>query len=144
MRNRRLNPGKGLGLGEAIVIGGGVLMLAASFLPWYEVDLILGTGTLNGWQEPGRAWSMLAVILSVALALLVLQRGLDPDSLPELPQPPVWGRMVAAWGVLPLICVAVKLLIDSDFVAYGFYVALIAGALEALGGMLVFRGQASR
>jgi hypothetical protein len=134
----------GLSWGEALILLGGGLMLVASFLPWYEVDLILATGRLNSWQEPGRAWSMLAVMLSVALGLLVLKRGLDPHSLPELPQPPAWGRMVATWGVLPLACVTVKLIIDSDFVAYGFYAALIAGALEALGGMLVFRRQQTR
>ena len=122
-----------------MVAAGGALMLIASFLPWYEVDLILGSGSLTGWQEPGAVWSMLAVMLSTALSLLVLKRSLDPESLPELPQPPTWGRMVAAWGALPLVCVAVKLLNDSDFVAYGFYAAFVAGGLQAIGGMLVYR-----
>jgi hypothetical protein len=119
-------------------------MLVASFLPWYEVDLILGKGSLTGWQEPGVVWSMLAVMLSSALALLVLKRDLDPDSLPELPQPPGWGRMVAAWSILPLVCVALKLLNDSDFVAYGFYVAFAAGGLQALGGMMTYREEIAR
>jgi hypothetical protein len=128
-----------LTLGGVLIAAGGALMLVASFLPWYEVDLILGTGSLTGWQEPGVVWSMLAVMFSVGLALLVLKRGLDPESLPELPQPPAWGRMVACGGVLPLICVALKLLNDSDFVAYGFFAAFAAAGLQAIGGMMVYR-----
>jgi hypothetical protein len=38
-----------------------------------------------------------------------------------------------------LVCVALKLLNDSDFVAYGFYAAFVAGGLQALGGMLMYR-----
>jgi hypothetical protein len=112
-------------------------MLLASFLPWYEVDLILGTGALNGWQEPGQPWSVLAVMLSVLVAVLVLKRTLDPESLPELKPPLSWGRLLAAAGVVPLVCVALKLLNDSDFVAYGFYAAFAAAVLVAAGGILI-------
>jgi hypothetical protein len=114
-------------------------MLVASFLPWYEVDLILGTGKLTGWQDPGVIWSMLAVMVSSALALLVVKRAMDPGSLPGMPKPPVWGRLVAAWSLLPLVFVALKLITDSDFLAYGFYLAFVAGGLQAIGGLLVYR-----
>jgi len=76
-------------------------------------------------------------MLSVLVAVLVLKRTLDPESLPGLQPPLSWGRVLAAAGVIPLICVGLKLLHDSDFVAYGFYVAFAAAVLVAAGGILI-------
>ena len=118
-------------------------MLLASFLPWYEVDLILGTGSLDGWQEPGLVWSVSAVTFSVLFAVLILKRSLDPESLPKVARPLSWGLILACGGALPLVCVALKLLSDSDFVAYGFYVAFAAGALQAVGGILLYMDERS-
>jgi hypothetical protein len=127
--------------GELLVQVGGALMLLASILPWYEVDLIIETAPLNGWQQPGVVWSVLAVALSLAVALLVMKRSIDPSSLPELTPPLTWSRMIAVAGVLPLACVLLKLANDSDFVAYGFYVAFFAAGMVALGGVLQAAGR---
>jgi hypothetical protein len=138
LRLRLRSDGRGgLTAGEALVLAGAGLMLLASILPWYEVDLILGTGTLDAWQEPGLVWSAGAVTLSTVLAILVLKRTLDPRSLPAL-TPLTWGLVWGAGGALPLVCVALKLLTDSDFVAYGFYVAFGAGGLQAVGGVTLW------
>jgi hypothetical protein len=75
---------------------------------------------------------------SVIFAALVLRRRLDPDSLPRLPARLIWSMALAVLGVMPLLCVTLKLLNDADFVAYGFYAAFAAAALQALGGALVY------
>jgi hypothetical protein len=127
-----------LTVGEGMVLGGSCVMLLASFLPWYEVDLILGSAALDAWQEPGAVWSASAVLVAVLVGILVLKRNLDPDSLPELSRPLSWGLLLALASAVPLLCVAVKLVNDSDFVAYGFYVAFGAAALVAAGGLLIW------
>jgi hypothetical protein len=136
-----LSPESGSGVrraGEALALAGAALMVIASFLPWYEIDLIIAKGRLNGWQDPGLIWSFLALMISVVFAALVLRRRLDPQGLPRLPGRLTWGMALAVMGVLPLLCVTLKLLNDSDFVAYGFYVAFAAAALQALGGALAY------
>jgi hypothetical protein len=138
LRLRLRSDGRGLTPGEGLVLAGAGLMLLASILPWYEVDLILGTGTLDAWQEPGLVWSAGAVTLSALLAILVFKRTLDPRSLPELTPPLSWGLVWGVGGALPLACVALKLATDSDFVAYGFYVAFVAAGLQAVGGVLLW------
>ncbi len=138
LRGRGPRHAEGLAPGEALALIGACLMLLASLLPWYEVDLILGKASLDGWQEPGRVWSVLAVLVSLLVAILILKRSLDPESLPELQKPLSWGLVLACGSAVPLVCVALKLLNDSDFVAYGFYVAFVAGVLLAAGGALIY------
>lgn len=104
---------------------GSVVFLIASFLPWYRVDLVLGRTDLTAWDDPGGAWSVTAVAIVVLLdGLLITQEG---ERRP--------GGWLPALALGPLACVAFKYLGDSDYIAYGFYVAIAAAILVAIGGI---------
>src|SRR3989304_540903 len=82
-----------LSLGEKLVAGGGVLMVIFSFLPWHhfsaDIEGIVSVSfNRSAWQSPDALWSMLAVLISVARAVVVLWPKLpnrQPPNLATLP-----------------------------------------------------------
>ena len=48
---------KALSLAQKLVAGGGVLMLIASFMPWYSFSELGFSFTQSGWDAPGRCSS---------------------------------------------------------------------------------------
>ena len=49
---------------EIAIMGGGALLLVASFLPWHSVSVpFFGTISRNGWEDPSTPWSILAVLV---------------------------------------------------------------------------------
>lgn len=121
-------------LGEKLAVGGAALMLIASFLPWYSIDIgEFGSFSRNGWQSPGAIWSVLAVIISVGFAGVIIARKFGNVQLPDLGQF-TWGQAaLAAGGAVPLFII-IKLVSESSFMAFGFFLGIIAAVAVAAGG----------
>ena len=129
-------------LGEKLVCGGAILMLIASFLAWYKVDfgiegIAVSSVSRNGWQSPGAIWSILAVIISLALAGSILGARFGNMRLPELGQF-TWGQAYLAGGALVAICLVIKLVNESSYLSIGFFLGIVAAALVAAGGYLIY------
>lgn len=121
-------------LGEKLAVGGAALMLIASFLPWYSIDIgEFGSFSRNGWQSPGAIWSVLAVIISVGFAGVILARKFGNVQLPDLGQF-TWGQAALAAGGAVVLFIIIKLVSESSFMAFGFFLGIIAAALVAAGG----------
>ena len=119
--------------GEKLAVGGAALMLIASFLPWYSIDIgEFGSFSRNGWQSPGALWSVLAVIISVGFAGIILARKFGNVQLPDLGQF-TWGQAALAAGGAVALCIIIKLVNESSFMAFGFFLGIIAAALVAAG-----------
>jgi hypothetical protein len=131
-----------LSLGEKLVAGGGVLMLIASFLPWYKIDFGLeefglGSFTANGWESPGAIWSVLAVLVGLVMAAAVLAPKLGNVQLPALGQY-TWGQAHLALGALVALFILLKLINESSSISYGFFLGIIAAAALAGGGYMMY------
>jgi len=123
-------------LGEKLAVGGAALMLIASFLPWYSVDLgEFGSFSRSGWQSPGAIWSVLAVIISVGFAGVIVARKFGNVQLPDLGQF-TWGQAALAAGGAVALCIIIKLVSESSSMAFGFFLGIIAAAAVAAGGYL--------
>ena len=120
-------------LGEKLAVGGAVLMLIASILPWYSVDLGPVSFNRNGWQSPGALWSVLAVLISLGFAGVILARKFGNVQLPDLGQF-TWGQVALAAGGLVALCIILKLINESSSMAIGFFLGIIAAAAVAAGG----------
>lgn len=136
-----------LSLGEKLVAGGGVLMLIASFLPWYKIDFGLaefglGSVTRSGWQSPGGLWSVLAIFIAVAMAVAVLGPKFANLKLPALGQY-TWGQAHLALGGLVAVLILLKLLAESSYISYGFFLGIIAAAALAAGGYMLYTEEKS-
>jgi hypothetical protein len=134
-----------LSLAEKLVAGGGVLMLIASFLPWYKVSFSsLGFSTsvsASGWDAPGALWSILAVIIAVVMAGVVISR-VAKMTLPDLGAI-TWGQAMLGGGVTVAVLLLIKLLNHSGNLSFGFFLGIIAAGLLAYGGYLLYTEEKS-
>lgn len=128
---------------DKIIVGSGILLFIAYFLPWFKVDFgqFGGEVTASG-SDVDFLWSTLPMLIGLLLAGLVIASKLFDVKLPELPVP--WGQVYLGLGALAALLVVLKLIIGedpSDIVerAYGLFIAAIAAIGLAAGGFLKFQ-----
>jgi len=130
-----------LSTGEKLIAGGGILLLIASFLPWYKVSVSFGdfsaSASANGWEAPGALFSILAVIIGIVLAGAVLGPKFGNMQLPALGSI-TWGQAFVGGGGAALLLLVIKFLNESSSISYGFFVGFIAAAALAAGGYLLY------
>ncbi|MEO6196526.1 MAG: hypothetical protein ABIP58_00290 [Dehalococcoidia bacterium] len=130
-----------MGLGEKIILIAAPLLLIDSFLPWYDVDFGVGSITRSGWESPGALWSMLAVILSlVAFGKVALSSFTSMQIPSDFGNPNItWGRIHLGLGGASALFILFKLLNESSFLGFGFYIGIVLVAVLAAGGYLIFQ-----
>ena len=68
---------KALSIGGKIILVAGVVLFIDGFLPWYSVSLgPLGSFTRSGWQSPGAIWSILAILIGLAMSGVIAVKNL--------------------------------------------------------------------
>lgn len=136
-----------LSIGEKIIIIAAVVLFIDGFLPWYSVsaDTIVGhvSATWNGWEAPGAIWSILAVLVGLAMGAVVVVKGLTDVEIPDSVGGFSWSRIMLGGGVAALVFVVIKLLNESSHLGFGFYLGIICAAVLAAGGFLMFREEAA-
>ncbi|HUF52250.1 MAG TPA: hypothetical protein VMR52_00565 [Dehalococcoidia bacterium] len=138
---------QGMSLGEKIILIAGPLLFIDGFLAWYSIDFgsifgeSLGSVSRNGWQSPGAIWSILAVLIGLAMTGLVAAVRFGNVKLPEMPQGVTWGRLLLGMGVATVLLVVIKFLNESSYLAYGFYIGIILVIALAVGGFLAFQDE---
>lgn len=127
--------------GEKLIAGGGIVLLIASFLPWYSASAGFGdfsvSFTANGWEAPGAIFSILAVIIGVVLAGAVLGPKFGNMQLPALGSI-TWGQAFVGGGVAAVVLIVIKFLNESSSISFGFYLGVIAAVAIAAGGYLLY------
>ncbi len=135
---------KALSVGEKIIIVAGVILFIDGFLPWYSVSLgPLGSVTRSGWQSPGAIWSILAVFIGLAMAGVVVLKRLAGVEIPDNVGGASWSKILLGGGVAALAFVVIKLLNESSFLGFGFYLGIITAGALAVAGFLMFREESA-
>jgi len=133
-----------LSLGEKIILPAGVVLFIVGFLPWYSVDLgAFGTYSHNGWQSPGGIWSILAILVGLAMAGVVALKAFGTATIPDNVGGVTWPKIHLGAGVVALLFLVIKYISDHDYTGFGFYVGIIAAAALAAGGFLMFREESA-
>jgi hypothetical protein len=133
-----------LSLGEKIIIPAAVVLFIVGFLPWYSVDLgVLGSYSRNGWQSPGAFWSVLAILIGLAMAGVIGVKASGAAAIPDDVGGFTWPKIHLAAGVVALVFLLIKFLNENDYMAFGFYVGIIAAVALAAGGFLMFREESA-
>jgi len=133
-----------LSIGEKIIIPAGVVLFIVGFLPWYSVDLgPLGTYSRNGWESPGAIWSILAILVGLAMAGVVVVKNLGTVAIPDNVGGVTWPKIHLGGGVAALVFVLIKLGNESSHLGFAFYVGIIAAAALAVAGFLMFREESA-
>lgn len=135
-------------LGEKIILIAGPLLLIDSFLKWYSAKACIGDfcvgGSASGWDAPGAIWSILAVLIGLALAGVIGATRFANMKMPELPQNLTWGRVYLGGAVAAAVFLLIKLLNHSGDLAIGFYIGIILVAAMVVGGALLFQAERER
>jgi hypothetical protein len=133
---------KVLSTGEKLIGGGAIVMFIASFLPWYKVSFDIGeiSGSIsrNGWESPGAIWSVLAVLLALALAGSIVAAKLGNMRLPDLGSGLTWGIVYLGGGGLVALFILIKLINESSSLSFGFFIGIVAAVAIAAGGYLLY------
>jgi hypothetical protein len=134
-----------LSIGQKLIAGGGIALLIFSFLPWHHYSFgsltgipgVPGSINRSAWQSPDAIWSLLAVLLGVAMVVAVLGPAFANLQLPNLGSV-TWGQAMLGAGAAVLILVIVKFLAHSGSLGFGFYLGFIASVVIAAGGYLLY------
>lgn len=128
--------------GEKLIVGGGVVLLIASFLPWYKISFDFGefgggSVSASGWEAPGALWSILAVFCAVAMVAVIVLPKFANVQLPDLGSI-TWPQALLGLGAAALVFVILKFINESSYLSFGFYIGFLATLALAAGGYLYF------
>jgi hypothetical protein len=133
-----------LSMGEKIILPAGVILFILGFLPWYSVDLgPLGTYTRSGWESPGAIWSILAILIGLAMAAVVALKASGTATIPDNVGGVTWPKIHLGGGVAALLFVVIKFLNENDSMGFAFYLGIVAAAALAAAGFLMFREESA-
>jgi uncharacterized membrane protein len=133
-----------LSVGEKIILAAGVVLFIVGFLPWYSVDLgVLGNYSHNGWQSPGAFWSILAILIGLAMAGVVGLKAFSTAAIPDNVGGFTWPKIHLGAGAVALLFILIKWIGNHDYTAFGLYVGILAAAALAAGGFLMFREEST-
>jgi uncharacterized membrane protein len=131
-----------LSTAEKAIAGGGILMLIASFFNWWGVSESGFSASRSGWGDPGAIWSILAILVCVALAALVLATRFGNVNMPDLPENVTWGKVFggAAVAVVVLMLLKAWRISAAELGGFeiGFFLGLIAAAAVVYGGYTIY------
>lgn len=126
---------------EKIISASAIILLIASFLPWFKVSFLGSSITGNGW-DVGFLWGGLPTILGlVMLAHVVIKNFASNVKLPDLP----WSKIHLGAGCVAAFLVVLKLVIGESAVgvdldrSFGLFLAAIAAIGLGAGGFLYFK-----
>jgi peptidoglycan/LPS O-acetylase OafA/YrhL len=129
-----------LSLGAKIILVAAVVLLIASFLPWYSVDLgPFGSFDRSGWQSPGAIWSILAVLIGLVMAGQIVVSVLSPGTLPDNVSGVTWPKIHLGLAGAAAVLILIKLLNESSHLAFGFFLGIICVAALVAGAFLMFQ-----
>jgi hypothetical protein len=128
-----------IGVGSALVILGGLVLLVSLFLDWWEGPL--GEGGVSAWTALEIADLALAALAIIAIVLAL------PSSVPPAARDGVAARWLPWLGPAALVFIAATLIDDPPTVnglspAVGAWIGL-AGAVLLSAGALLDRAQVS-
>jgi hypothetical protein len=128
-----------LSTGEKLIAAAGVLLLLDSFIfAWYSVDIGFGHYTRSAWQSPGQLWSVLAVLIGLAMAAAVVGPKFGNMQMPAMPANLTMGQVYLGGGVLAFAFLVLKFINESSYMGIGFWLGFILTAALALGGYMMY------
>lgn len=124
-----------------VLVAGLVLIIDLLFLPWHKIEI--GSGLLGvdlsvkrtGVQSPNAFYGILALIIAIVMVGQIVLAKFTTAKLPTLPMP--WPRVHLIAGGVAAALLLIKLLAETNFLAFGAYLGIICGAALAFGGFTI-------
>jgi hypothetical protein len=119
-----------LSLGKQLILGGGVLLLIDTFLPWQKISVL---GFSHSWSAWHGFWGVIMGLATVVLVVWVAARIFEIAIPVDLPD----GLTTLGLAALILAFAVIKNLAD-DYSAWGSYVGIVLAAVVGYGAWLNF------
>ncbi len=115
---------------QKVGAGGGVLLLVASFLPWYSVSLgAFGSVSAKAWDAGFLAWG--GVLLGIAGAVVLVLKAMGRS---DVQAGGLASEQIALiLGAASLLLIVLRLLTESSAVSFGLFLGIVGAALVAYG-----------
>jgi hypothetical protein len=97
--------------------------------------------TRTAIESPNGFWGILALLLTIVIVGVLIADRIAGASLPELPIP--WHQALFYACIAVLALLVLKLLMETDGLGWGSYLALLLAAGMTYGGFLVFKDEGS-
>jgi hypothetical protein len=132
-----------LSIGQKIIVIAGPVLLIISFLTWYSVSAGPFSVNRSGWQSPGAPWSMLAVLVGVAMSAIILIQNLGtPGTIPDNVGGFTWPKIRLAGAGLAGLFILLKIVTSTDWdMGLGIFLAIIAVGAMIVGAFLDFQAE---
>jgi hypothetical protein len=118
-----------LSTAHKIALAGGVLLLVDSFLNWYEVSAFGFSAGINAWSSGFLAWA--GVICGVAAAVILAMKAMGKQDVSAGGKSPEQLAMIL--GIASFVLIALRLVTETSYMAFGLFVGLAASAMVAYG-----------
>ncbi|MEA2453662.1 MAG: hypothetical protein QOG04_2372 [Actinomycetota bacterium] len=121
-----------LSTAHKIGIGGALVLLIDSFLPWYSVSFLTQSISINGWDAEFLAWGgiVAGVAAGVVLALKAMgQKDLGSGSMTA-------EQIAFILGVVSFVLIALRFLTETSDAAFGLFLGIIASGAVAYGAFM--------
>ena len=106
-------------------VGGALLLLIASFLPWYSVAGF----SINAWDAEFLAWG--GVVLGVAAGVVMLLKALGKQ---DIRAGGLASEQVAlALAAASLVLIVLRFITETSYSSFGLYLGIVAAAVTAYG-----------
>jgi hypothetical protein len=123
---------------ERITAGAGIVLLIGMFaFPWYHVSFFGASYSSNVLSGPGSFFSIVALIVLIALLAEFALRRLSSVEFPAIPVAWNMAEFYAAAAVLALL--VIKILFHIGNFGWGFYVNLVLAVALAYGAFGISR-----
>jgi hypothetical protein len=133
-----------------VVAGSAIVLLIASFMDWFKIEIFGARAAGNGW-DVGFLWGRFPVLIGIAMVVVVAIKAFSPSTkLPDLPIG--WGLALFIGGCVAAALVILKLIIGEDANsgglvefdrAFGIFLAALAAIGLAVGGFLKWQEEKS-
>jgi hypothetical protein len=123
---------------EKVIAASGILLLIASFLPWFTVDFLGSSISANGWDLDFLVGPLPILIGIVMAAHVIVSNFASNVNLGDLP----WGKIHMIAGIIAGALLVLKLIIGEEAAgitidrSIGMFLAGIAGIGLGVGGFL--------
>jgi hypothetical protein len=91
--------------------------------------------TASAIESPNGFWGILALLVVIAIVGVVLAQKLGNVDLPDLPIP--WNDAKFFATIAVLVLLLLKLIIETDGLGWGCYLAILLAAGMVYGGFLI-------
>jgi len=134
-------------VGEKVILIAGPVLFIIGFFSWYSANTcvellgesVCGGGSASAWDAPGALWSILAILIGLAMSAVVVIRNLSPGTIPDNVSGITWPRILLGAASAAALFLLIKLINHSGDLAIGFFLGILCVAALVVGGFFMYR-----